>query len=440
MKFELVRLGNYFSLEKGASYTSANLVENSDIGLLTINAFTLGGGYKPNSEKPFSGSVKDQYMLSDGDVLVATTEQDSGLLASPLVVKIDQTKFRALLYSLDVAKVSSINGEILPRFLFNVLRIPAFRKRAAYGDTGSTVQRLPYEALYDLEIPKPPLQVQDAIIRLIDSIDEKIRTNEQTANHLENIGQTIFKSWFIDFDPVKTKMAGEKPAGMDDETATLFPESLEDSEFGPIPQSWGWTSIGQIAEVVDCLHSKKPELLSVGFPYLQLDTISDRGVLHFDKAAFISEADYKKWTNRIEVSGGDCLITNVGRVGAVSQVPDHFSAAIGRNITALRPKNRSLHQSFLIIALLSDYMKKEISRNTDSGTILEALNVRNIPKLRIPAPNAAVLHKFAEVCDPIQSQIQALYASNIKLKALRESLLPRLVSGELPIPEELMAS
>jgi type I restriction enzyme S subunit len=315
-----------------------------------------------------------------------------------------------------------------------------FIQKSTFASEGGRMPRAKWDWVSRFQVPARGLREQAVIGKVLRDLDEEIAINKAISKTLEDIAQLLYKSWFIDFDPVKTKMAGEKPAGMDDETATLFPESLEDSEFGPIPQSWGWTSIGEIAEVVDCLHSKKPELLSVGFPYLQLDTISDRGVLHFDKAAFISEADYKKWTNRIEVSGGDCLITNVGRVGAVSQVPDHFSAAIGRNITALRPKNRSLHQSFLIITLLSDYMKKEISRNTDSGTILEALNVRNIPKLRIPAPNAAVLHKFAEVCDPIQSQIQALYASNIKLKALRESLLPRLVSGELPIPEELMAS
>jgi len=341
--------------------------------------------------------------------------------------------------STDIWVVKPKNGADR-NFVFYWMASQEFIQKSTFASEGGRMPRAKWDWVSRFQVPARGLREQAVIGKVLRDLDEEIAINKAISKTLEDIAQLLYKSWFIDFDPVKTKMAGEKPAGMDDETATLFPESLEDSEFGPIPQSWGWTSIGEIAEVVDCLHSKKPELLSVGFPYLQLDTISDRGVLHFDKAAFISEADYKKWTNRIEVSGGDCLITNVGRVGAVSQVPDHFSAAIGRNITALRPKNRSLHQSFLIIALLSDYMKKEISRNTDSGTILEALNVRNIPKLRIPAPNPAVLHKFAEVCDPIQSQIQALYASNIKLKALRESLLPRLVSGELPIPEELMAS
>jgi type I restriction enzyme S subunit len=227
---------------------------------------------------------------------------------------------------------------------------------------------------------------------------------------------------------------------MDAATAALFPDSMEESELGLIPKGWSWISVGEIASVIDCLHSKKPELLEEGFPYLQLDTISDSGVLRFENAGLISKEDYDKWTSRIEVQGGDCLITNVGRVGAVSQVPDHFKAAIGRNITALRPKDSKLHRSLLIVALLSDFMKKEIKRNTDSGTILEALNVKNIPKLIIPGPSNSVLLEFAKLCDPIQLQLHELHEMNVNLKKIRDSLLPRLISGELQIPEDMLAS
>jgi type I restriction enzyme S subunit len=306
--------------------------------------------------------------------------------------------------------------------------------------TGAVQPKLSMTNLKQLLIPWPKdSSVRIQIGSVLKHLDLTIQNNNDLSETLENISQSIFKSWFIDFDPVKAKLAGEKPLDMNEETATLFPEAMEESEFGAIPKTWSWSSIGEIAEVIDCLHSKKPELLSEGLPYLQLDTISDRGVLLFDKSACISEADYKKWTSRIEVRGGDCVITNVGRVGAVSQVPNHFRAAIGRNITALRPKNQLLHQSFLIVALLSDYMKLEITKNTDAGTILEALNVRNIPKLRIPAPSDALLLEFAKACDPIRSQIQALYSLNVKLESIRDALLPRLVSGELQIPNDMVA-
>jgi type I restriction enzyme S subunit len=306
------------------------------------------------------------------------------------------------------------------------------------SNSDSAVPGLNRDFAHSLEILVPEIRGQIVIGNILANIDAKISANENLSRTLENIAQTIFKSWFKDFDPVKAKMAGEKPAGMDAATAALFPDSMEETELGLIPKGWSWITVGDIAAVIDCLHAKKPELLNEGYPYLQLDTISDSGVLRFESAGLISKKDYDKWTSRIEVQGGDCLITNVGRVGAVSQVPGHFKAAIGRNITAMRPKDSLLHGSFLIVSLLSDFMKQEIKRNTDSGTIFEALNVKNIPKLIIPGPSDAVLLEFARLCDPLQLQIQELHAMNVNLKKIRDSLLPRLISGKLQIPEEML--
>ena len=234
--------------------------------------------------------------------------------------------------------------------------------------TGSAQPQITVTNLSLKRLLLPDFQSQTAISKILKNMESKININRVLSKTLEDIAQTIFKSWFIDFDPVKAKMNGEKPIGMDDETSALFPDSFEESELGLIPKGWEWSNIGNIAEIIDCLHSKKPILIETGFPYLQLDSISDSGVLLYENAGNISKEDYYKWTSRIEVKGGDCVITNVGRVGAVSQVPEHFKAAIGRNITALRPKE-DFYRSYLIIALLSDYIKKEIKLTQDSQIV-----------------------------------------------------------------------
>lgn len=304
--------------------------------------------------------------------------------------------------------------------------------------SGGTFAEIGATALGEVELPFPDFKTQVAIGRLLHDLDEKIRLNTEIAKTLEAIAQTIFKSWFIDFDPVHAKSRGEQPEGMDVATAAMFPDSFESTELGPIPKSWTWGNLGVFTEVIDCLHSKKPALLEAGLPYLQLDTISDGGVLRYDKAAKISEQDYRKWTSRIEVTGGDCLVTNVGRVGAVSQIPQGFRAAIGRNITAIRPKRPQETKTFLISLLTSQYMKREISLKTDSGTILDALNVRNIPSLKSPIPPSSVLRCFEESVGPFWAQVHNLYQENVVLGAVRDSLLPRLISGELEIPDELL--
>jgi type I restriction enzyme S subunit len=413
MKFELVRLGDYFLLEKGSSYTSANLVDESDVGLLTINAFTLGGGYKPNSEKPFSGQLKDQYMLAEGDVLVATTEQDSGLLASPLVVKIHQTKFKSLLYSLDVAKVSSVNDEISPRFLFNILRIPAFRKRAAYGDTGSTVQRLPFEALYDLKIPKPPLLVQEAIIRLIDSIDEKIRTNEKITSDLEGIAQTIFKSWFIDFDPVKAKMAGEKPSGMDAATAALFPDSMRESELGLIPQGWNVRSIGDsvIKQKVGKLFDSKTSFPSGSVPVLDQGKSGVVGFHDEEPGVFASpEAPLVVFANHT------CLLRLVS-----------YPFSVIQNVFPLTGNK---------VDVIWLYFAVEGKQQFDSYKG----HWPDFVLHKIIHPTVEATRAFRMIVEPLLKEKWLLEQQSKILGKIRDSLLPRLISGELQIPEEILAS
>jgi type I restriction enzyme S subunit len=338
-------------------------------------------------------------------------------------------------WPIDTAFYAESSDKVDLDFLFYLLQTVPLKT-----NSDSAVPGLSREYAHSLKISVPDKSMQSSIASVLKAIDLKISANNTTSKILEEIAQTIFMSWFIDCDPVKAKMAGKRPVGMDDATAALFPNVMEKSEFGLIPKGWRWGSVGDIASVIDCLHSKKPELLSDGRPYLQLDTIHDDGILRFEKAAQISDVDYEMWTARIEVNDGDCLITNVGRVGAVSQVPSHFKGAIGRNITAIRPIDSERYKTFLAVALTSTFIKKEIRFNTDSGTILEALNVRSIPNLRIPIVDIRLFEAFERLCGPMQAQRQNLHGENVKLMETRDALLPRLISGELQIPEEMLVS
>ena len=325
-------------------------------------------------------------------------------------------------------------------FVFYWMASDDFITKATNAAEGTRMPRAKWDWVSGFELPIMSVENRERVGRILRVMDLKIALNQKLSQTLNSTVQAIFKSWFVDFDPVKAKMAGEKPVGMDDATAALFPDLMEDSELGQIPTGWNWGSVGDVAQVIDCLHSKKPELLHQGQPYLQLDTIHDDGILRFERAAQISDVDYQKWTSRIEVHDGDCVITNVGRVGAVSQVPCHFKGAIGRNITAIRPTDGKNSKTFLAIALTSSFMKREIRTNTDSGTILEALNVRSIPKLRLPIASAQIFELFEELCGPMQAQRHNLHRQNVQLAGLRDSLLPRLISGELQIPEEMLVT
>jgi type I restriction enzyme S subunit len=439
MKFEVVKLGEYLTLQKGISYTSSNLVDNSDSGLLTINAFTPGGGYKPNSEKPYEGNIDTNYLLSDGDVLVAMTEQDSGLLASPLVINRGKTSFANLTFSLDVGRFVKKQEGLEPRYIFNLLRIPAFRIRAAYGDSGSTVQRLPYEALYEQKVPKPTLEVQNAIINFIDKLDEKIFTNSSTSKTLEDIAQTIFKSWFIDFDPVKAKMNGEKPIGMDDETAALFPDSFEESELGLIPKGWKSGSLGDLFELQGGFAFKSSSWTDTGVPVIKIGSVKP-GFIDFGQVSYVSEEFANEIPDDYRLTAGSLVVGLTGYVGEVGLARSHFPVPlINQRVAKFKSKSEEWKLPFIYCVTRNPKFKATVEELA-TGTAQQNVSNAQILSIPIVKPTKEVLTYFEDMLNSYFEQIINLADENETLKSLRDSLLPRLISGELQIPEEMLAS
>ena len=192
--------------------------------------------------------------------------------------------------------------------------------------------------------------------------------------------------------------------------------------------------LGDMAEIIDCLHSKKPKAVNgTTYQLLQLNNITDSGFLDLSSKYYISKSDYENWTRKCEIVEGDCVITNVGRIGAVSQAPNGTHAAMGRNMTCIRLRNDKPFYSYLITALLSHHIRREIMKNTDEGTIMGALNVKNIPLLLFPMFALPTMNALEDLLSPIRKAIEQNYLSNQMLSLLRDSLLPRLMSGELDV-------
>jgi type I restriction enzyme S subunit len=230
-------------------------------------------------------------------------------------------------------------------------------------------------------------------------------------------------------------MDGRQPMGMDAETAALFPSEFWEVDGRKVPKGWRVIELGDIAYIIDCLHAKKPERQEAGEPYLQLNNIRDDGLLDMSDIFFITSEDYQKWISRIEAQKGDCLITNAGRVGAVSQIPEGVKSALGRNMTGIRLKNQYPYPTFLIQCLLSQQMRQEIEMRIDRGTVLDSLNVRNIPKLRLvfPTNNQEILHKFELICRPLREKMEKNLVEAHTLAKIRDTLLPKLISGEIKV-------
>jgi type I restriction enzyme S subunit len=323
------------------------------------------------------------------------------------------------------------NPEILnPEFLKYFLLNPRFKEyMLMLSSSGATRNAITKGMIEEFEVEVPDLPTQKAIAEILSSLDDKIELNNQINQNLEALAQALFKQWFVDFEFPNENGEPYKSSGGE----------MIDSELGEIPKGWEVTKIGNVSKIIDCLHSKKPEISKkeTGYLYLQLNNIGHDGVLDLKEKYWISEIDYKKWTSRIEVKEGDFVITNVGRSGAVSRITKGINAAIGRNMTAIRLLEDFPYKSFFTFLLLSDFMKNEIVSKLDAGTILDALNVRSIPKLRFFF-NSRYIDKIEMLLEPIWNKIEANKIENHSLIDLRDTLLPKLISGELEVNESLL--
>ena len=435
--YKKIRLGDYFKFEKGLGYKGEFLAEESDVALIGMDSHNDGGGYKENSEKPYSGPYKPEHIASTGDVIFAATEQGFGLLASPLMVP-ESEKFQTFIFSHHVLKAFPIQEGFLPEYLYNMFRVERFRSRAAYGDSGTTVRALPAEVLAEQLVPLPDLPTQQAINDVIAMVDQQIANNKALSKSLETLAQAMFKSWFIDFDPVHAKSKHEVPFGMDEFTASLFPSSFEKSELGEIPKGW---SECEIAALFDIAIGRTP-------PRKESEWFSQSG----EGVPWVSIRDMGTYSVYSD-NTNECLTPEAVKKFRVPVVPEHsvlmsFKLTVGkvcltseRVVTneaiahfKLKDKDFPTIYCYLWLKLLN----KGTLESTSS--IGNATNSQFIKKIPILKPNIEIMNAFMEKINPIFDSILKLQSETNSLRKFIESALPDMIHGVAKIPSEMVAS
>jgi len=430
MAYKQVRLGEYFKFEKGLGYKGEFLAEESDVALIGMDSHEEGGGYKEGSEKFYTGPFKPEHIAEVGDVIFAGTEQGFGLLASPLIVP-ESDKFTTYLFSGDVLRAIPLKpDEFSLEYLYNLYRVERFRKKTAYGDTGTTVRRISHDNFAEQIIPLPDLPTQLAINEVISLMDQQIANNKALSKSLEMLAQATFKSWFIDFDPVQAKSKGEKPFGMDDATAALFPDSMEESEVGFIPKGWIATQLNSIL----FLHKAtvKSGVKTESVPYVPVDQISSKDIFLKNSAP----GEYAK-TSLVSFEKNDILFGAMRPYfHKVTLAP--FDGTTRTTTFVLRPKELD----YLAFGLFTVFQEKAIAYATNhaqGSTIPYAVwnnSFENFPTVR---PTIEIASAFDRLVLPMMEYGYSLLAENRKLVQIRDAILPRFMSGELQIPEGMLA-
>lgn len=287
---------------------------------------------------------------------------------------------------------------------------------------GSVFTNLKTEILKNHQVTIPALAEQSRIAEFLGTVDERLELLQQTSATLEAIAQALFKSWFVDFDAVRAKAEGREPEGMDAVTAALFPSEFQDSELGPIPKGWRTESFEQ---EFDFTMGQSPPGSTynqdgVGAPFFQGST--DFGDVFPVERVFCTEP------TRF-ARAGDLLMSVRAPVGALNVAS--IECSIGRGLCAIRHKSGSTgftQQS--IRACLA-----RIENAAGEGALFKSLSKKQLADLPVVAADSPVVDAMISLLEPLAARQIVGARQAQRLAQLRDTLLPRLISGKLRLPE-----
>ncbi|MGE0111651.1 restriction endonuclease subunit S [Aquabacterium sp.] len=297
--------------------------------------------------------------------------------------------------------------------------------------TGAVMPKLTQGNLNRIEVPCPPREVQDAIVGVLGGLDDRITLLRETNATLEAIAQALFKSWFVDFDPVRAKMAGRSPEGMDEATAALFPDSMEEAGLGAVPKGWRHASLTSICSYIS--RGLSPKYMEAGgVLVLNQKCIRDFSV-DYSKGRRHDPA-LRKIDGRL-VSKGDVLVnsTGVGTLGRVAQILELPEPAIvDSHVTVVRAGEQV---SWLYLGQWMAARQPEIEAMGEGSTGQTELSRSKMGCMPILVPTRNVLSAFDSVVLPLKERISLNERSIQTLATLRDNLLPRLISGRLRLQD-----
>lgn len=327
-------------------------------------------------------------------------------------------------------------NKLLPAYLYYWMSSKEFLHQVGYlkGQTDMA----DYVSLRDqrrMTVSVPPLSYQKAVVERLKPLDDRIANLRETNATLEAIAQALFKSWFVDFDPVRARMEGRAPESMDDATAALFPESFEESELGWVPQGWRLAPLSETFEINPTRKLKKGELA----PYLDMASVGTQG-------HSVSGTVQREMGSGTKFINGDTLLARItpclenGKTAFVDGLPEGQTGWGSTEFVVLRPKMPlPVYFAYLLCrhTAFRDFAIQSMSGTSGRQRIQNDV----LGRYPVVVPSTDVAEVFGQVVGSIQQKIAANHAQAQTLATLRDTLLPRLISGQLRLPEaEAMAA
>ena len=319
-------------------------------------------------------------------------------------------------------------SKVNPYFLLYCLKDKKRLNKAKSNVVQSVQSNLSLSEIKKIEIPKYSLQYQSKISEVLKKFDDKIDLNQKMNETLEDIAKTLFKSWFIDFDSVRAKAEG-RPTGLSKEISDLFPDSFEDSELGEIPKGWTINKIKDLGKVIcgKTPPTKDKENYGDGFNFITIPDMHDQ-VFVLESSKTVTEKGTKTLKGKLLPEKTICVscIATPGLTVIIDK-----PSFTNQQINSITPYAEHLSY-FLFLNFRT--LGSKISIYGGGGSVFENMSKSKFEEILIKTPDEKILKYFENHLSPIFEKILITTKENKILTEIRDTLLPKLISGELQIP------
>lgn len=421
MDWKSAQLGDLIHVKHGYAFEGDYFAEEGPYIVLTPGNFYEEGGFKSkgDDEKYFTGEFPEEYILSEGDLIVAMTEQAHGLLGSAAFVPEDDLYLHN--QRLGLVQIEE-EDELDQRFLYYLFNSYLVRSQISATASGTKVRHTSPSRIYETEVELPPLPVQRRIAGILGAYDDLIANNRRRIELLEEMATSIFREWFVHY---------RFPGHADVE--------MRETEIGEVPDAEGWTvkDLQEVATVnrTNLRDSNAPEIIH----YLTISNVNEGTI---EPAETMTWEDSPGRAKRV-VQHGDIIWSSVRPYleGYGLMIHPRPNTIVSTGFAVLTPDE--VPYSYLYQYVTTEDFVSYLDK-VATGAAYPSANVSDFKDAQILVPPSDLIERYHDHAEPIYEQINNLRSRNRVLGSTRDLLLPRLVSGEInvdvaPEPKETIA-
>ena len=405
-----ISLGDIVTLTRGTTYQSALLGQPGPV-LLGLASIKRNGGFRDDNLKTYGGECPAKLTLRPGDIFVSLKDvtQAAELLGSIARVPPHIPAGRV---TQDTVKLTFTRDDIPSRYVYWLLRTPAYREYCRAHAIGTTNLALPREDFLAFPIPRPKGR-EMTLVEVLDALDDKIELNRRMNATLEAMARALFQSWFVDFDPVRAKLDGRPPAA-------LFPEHLEETALGHTPKGWEVRSLDKTAHYLNGLALQKyPPNDGPTLPVIKIAQLRKGDSIGADRCNTDLPPNYI-------VQDGDVLFSWSGSL----EVELWCSGPGALNQHLFKVTSPEFPKWFYYLWTLYHLDEFRLIA-ADKATTMGHIQRGHLTAAKVLIPPRPLLDAMTRTMTPLIDQLIANRIQSRTLATLRDTLLPKLLSGEI---------